>query len=132
MLINLPVDIFTGIFKIIFPATSLLLMVVIPCPVKMTLLIFAFIPSLVTSLFISEKISVILASITSISSELFIVLVLSSPLYVFSIISVSLSIKDLKASPYCFFSLSASSSDMLNTIAMSFVIVSPPNGIVFV
>ena len=57
MLINLPVEIFTGIFNIIFPATSLLLIVVIPCPVKITLFIFDFIPSLFISLLIREKIS---------------------------------------------------------------------------
>ena len=42
--INLPVDIFTGIFKFIFPATSLLLIFTIPCPVKMTLFILDLIP----------------------------------------------------------------------------------------
>ena len=39
VLTNLPVAIFTGIFNIIFPATSLLLIVVIPCPVNTTLFI---------------------------------------------------------------------------------------------
>ena len=42
--INLPVDIFTGIFKLIFPATSLLLIFTIPWPVSTTLFILDFIP----------------------------------------------------------------------------------------
>ena len=99
-------------FSTILPATSLLLIHVIPCPVKITLLIFVFNPSDVICLFTSENISSILASITYISSELFIVLLRSSPLYVVSIMSVSLSMNDFNARAYCFFSLSASSSDM--------------------
>ena len=51
---------------------------------------------------------------------------------VFKIISLSLSINDFKANPYCLLSLSASSSDILSTSAISFVILSPPRGIVFV
>jgi len=86
-------------FKVIFPATSLLFIFVIPCPVKITLFILDFIPSFDIALFTKENISSTLASITSINSELFIVFVLSSPLYVFNIISVSLSIKDFKARP---------------------------------
>ena len=56
-LINLPVAILTGIFKIIFPATSLLLMFVIPCPVNITLLILGLIPCVVISLLTKENIS---------------------------------------------------------------------------
>ena len=78
MLISLPVDIFTGMFKIIFPATSLLFIVVIPCPVKITLFILGFTPCAVISLFTSENISSTLASIISINSELFITLLFSS------------------------------------------------------
>ena len=44
VLTNLPVDIFTGMFNIIFPATSLLFMLVIPCPVSITLFILGLIP----------------------------------------------------------------------------------------
>ena len=44
VLINLPVANFTGIFNITLPATSLLLIFVIPCPVKTTLLIRGFMP----------------------------------------------------------------------------------------
>ena len=94
--------------------------------------ILVFIPWLVISLFTKEKISSILASIISISSELLIVLFLFSPLKVFNKISLSLSIKDFKANPYCFFSLSASSSEIFNTNAISFVILFPPSGIVLV
>ena len=132
MLIALPVDIFTGIFKLIFPATSLLFILTIPWPVKTTLFIFCFTPLLVISLFIIVNISSILASIISINSELFIILFLLSSFDVFKIISLSLSIKDFKASPYCLFSLSASSSDILRTTAISLVILSPPTGIEFV
>ena len=70
VLTNLPVDIFTGIFRIIFPATSLLLILAIPCPVRTTLLTLCFIPLFTISLFTNENISSILASIISISSEL--------------------------------------------------------------
>ena len=44
VLVSLPVANFTGIFKVTFPATSLLLIFVIPCPVKITLLILDLIP----------------------------------------------------------------------------------------
>ena len=125
MLIALPVDIFTGIFKVIFPATSLLFILIIPWPVNITLFIFCLIPWLIMSLFIIENISSILASIISINSELFIVLVLLSPFDVFNVISLSLSINDFNANPYCLFNLSASSSDMFKTNAISFVILSP-------
>ena len=47
-------------------------------------------------------------------------------------ISWSLSINDFKANPYCLLSLSASSSDIPSTNSISFLIVSPPSGIVFV
>ena len=70
MLIALPVEIFTGIFKFIFPATSLLFILTIPCPVKTTLLIFVLIPDLLYLYFIIENISSILASMISINSEL--------------------------------------------------------------
>ena len=39
---------------------------------------------------------------------------------------------DLIAKPYCLFNFSASSSEILNTICMSLVMLSPPRGIVFV
>ena len=68
----------------------------------------------------------------SINSELFIILFLLLSLQVFKIISLSLSINDFKANPYCLLSLSASSSDILSTSAISFVILSPPRGIEFV
>jgi len=58
--------------------------------------------------------------IISINSELFITLLFSS-LHVANKISLSLSIKDFIASPYCLFSLSASSSDILSTKAISLV-----------
>ena len=87
---------------------------------------------LVISLLTKEKISSILASIISISSELLITLFLSSPLYVFKMISLSLSINDFRANPYCLFNLSASSSEMFNTTAISLVMLSPPSGMVFV
>ena len=107
-------------------------MFVIPCPVNITLLIFDFIPWFVISLLTNENISSILASIISINSELLIVFGFPSPLYVFKTTSLSLSIKDLSASPYCLFNLSASSSDIFNTTPISFVLLSPPKGIVFV
>jgi len=44
VLIYLPVANFTGIFSITFPATSLLFIFVIPCPVRITLFILGFIP----------------------------------------------------------------------------------------
>ena len=132
MLIALPVEIFTGIFKLIFPATSLLFILTIPCPVKITLLIFCFSPWFVKSLFIIENISSILASIISINSELFIILLLFVSLQVFNIISLSLSMNDFNARPYCLFNLSASSSVIFKTTAISFVILSPPTGIEFV
>ena len=43
-----------------------------------------------------------------------------------------MSIYDFIAKPYCFFNLSASSTEIFKTSAISFVILSPPNGIVFV
>ena len=96
------------------------------------MLIFAFIPCEIISLFTNANISSILASIISINSELFIILFLLLSLQVFKIISLSLSINDFKANPYCLLSLSASSSDILSTSAISFVILSPPRGIEFV
>ena len=57
VLISLPVEILTGIFKIILPATSLLFILVIPWPVKITLFILGFIPCAVISLFTNENIS---------------------------------------------------------------------------
>ena len=52
VLTSLPVDIFTGMFSIILPATSLLLMFVIPCPVNTMLFMFYFNTTLVMYLFI--------------------------------------------------------------------------------
>ena len=40
----IPVDILTGMLSTIFPATSLLFMLIIPCPVNITLFILDFNP----------------------------------------------------------------------------------------
>ena len=127
MLINLPVDILTGILSIIRPAISDLLIFTIPSPVRITSLIAGFTPWAVISLFTRLNISSILASIISIKSELFIVLFRPvSSLAVFKLILLSFSIYDFKANPYWRFSLSASSFDIPKQYAISEVILSPP------
>ena len=54
-LIARPVANFTGMFKMIFPAISLLFILDIPCPVKTTLFILCFTPWFIISLLTNDS-----------------------------------------------------------------------------
>ena len=68
------VAIFTGMFNVILPTISLLLILAMPCPINITVLIFGFKPFPVISLFTNSKICSTLASIISTINELLIIL----------------------------------------------------------